>query len=375
MEFNIDPVPPGERRQKPTDESKLGFGKIYSDHMFTMRWTPGTGWVDAKVGKFADFSMSPAALVFHYGQTIFEGLKAYRNQHGTLNLFRPGVNSTRFNQSAARLDLPQIDESVFMAAIEALLELDHEWTPRSHSSSLYIRPTMIATEPYIGLKSSSEVLFFIITGPVGAYYPEGFNPVKITVSEQYSRAGPGGLGSAKTAANYAASLLAEKEAIQAGYTQVLWLDAAERKYVEEVGSMNILFKIGGKVVSPPPGGTILNGITRDSALTLLRSWDVPVEEYRITIAEVIEAHQNGALEEIFGAGTAAVISPVGHLNYRDHTYEVAGGNSGPLALRLFDALMGIQYGQQADPFNWIHEVAPPGMKAGNPARPRATVKS
>lgn len=362
MEFKIKPVESTERRPKPEDEGKLGFGKIYSDHMFTMKWTPDTGWIEATVGKFDSLNLSPAALVLHYGQTIFEGLKAYRNQNGGLNLFRPDANCKRFNKSASRLDLPQVDGQVFMKAIDTLLELDHEWTPRSHGTSLYIRPTMIATEPYIGLKSASEVLFFIITGPVGAYYPEGFNPVKITVSQKYSRAGPGGLGSVKTAANYAASLLAEKEAIKSGYTQVLWLDAAERKFVEEVGSMNILFKIGGKIVSPPPGETILDGITRDSALALLRSWDIPVEEYRLSIDEVIEAHAGGKLEEVFGAGTAAVISPVGHLNYQDHTYEVGGGKAGPLALKLFDELMGIQYGQRPDRFNWIREVVPSGMK-------------
>ena len=362
MKFKINSVPMAERRPKPEDESNLGFGRIYSDHMFTMKWTQEMGWSAPTVGKFEPLALSPAALVLHYGQTIFEGLKAYPNQDGTINLFRAEDNCSRFNRSAARLDLPLIDERVMMEAIEALLELDHEWMPRSHGTSLYIRPTMIATEPYIGLKSASEVLFFIITGPVGAYYPEGFNPVKIIVSEEYSRAGPGGLGSVKTAANYAASLLAEKEAIKAGYTQVLWLDAAERKFIEEVGAMNILFKINGKVMSPPPGGTILDGITRDSVLKLLRSWDVPVEEYRLTISEVIEAQANGTLEEVFGAGTAAVISPVGHLSYQGKTYEIAGGQIGPLSLKLFDELMGIQYGTRPDPFNWVREVAPADMK-------------
>ncbi len=324
MECTVHPVPPGERRPKPTDESKLGFGKIYSDHMFTARWTPEEGWHACTVKAYGSLDLQPAALVLHYGQTIFEGLKAYRNPHGTVNLFRPDKNLERFNRSAARLDLPQVPEDIFMGAIEALLEQDHEWIPYTHGTSLYVRPTMIATEPYIGLKSAAEVLFFIITGPVGAYYPEGFNPVRITVCEKYSRAGPGGLGSVKTAANYAASLLAEKEAIQAGYTQVLWLDAAERRYVEEVGSMNILFKISGKVISPPPGETILAGITRDSALQLLRSWGVPVEERRLTIDDVLAAHADGTLEEVFGAGTAAVISPVGTLEHKGKTYEVAG---------------------------------------------------
>ncbi|MDD9982675.1 MAG: aminotransferase class IV, partial [Gammaproteobacteria bacterium] len=223
MDFRIETASPEQRRPKPTDENSLGFGKIYSDHMFTMRWTSDGGWGEPTVTPFANLDLSPASLVLHYGQTIFEGLKAYRNRKGTVNLFRAADNCARFNTSAVRLDLPVVDPAIFSGAIEALLELDHEWIPRSHGTSLYVRPTMIATEPYIGLKSTHEALFFIITGPVGAYYPEGFNPVTITVSEQYSRAGPGGLGSAKTAANYAASLKAEKEALARGFTQVLWL--------------------------------------------------------------------------------------------------------------------------------------------------------
>lgn len=371
MKFTINQVPLPERRAKPADESKLGFGQIFSDHMFTMKWTAGTGWHDPTIGPYGPLVLSPASLVLHYGQTIFEGLKAYRNQQGSINLFRPFDNFSRFNISAARLDLPEIDGNIVMQAVEALLELDHEWTPKSHGTSLYIRPTMIATEPYIGLKSAAEVLFFIITGPVGAYYPEGFNPVKITVCEEYSRAGPGGLGSVKTAANYAASLLAEKEAKQAGYTQVLWLDAAERKYIEEVGSMNILFKIGGKVITPPPGESILDGITRRSALELLRSWDIPVEERRLTIEDVIQAHEDGTLEEVFGAGTAAVISPVGGLHCKDQDYQVGNGEAGPVALRLFDELMGIQYGNRPDPFQWIHQVVPSSMRESIPVVPMA----
>jgi branched-chain amino acid aminotransferase len=358
MNFTIEPVAEEARRPKPKDESKLGFGKLYSDHMFSMRWTPDTGWADARVEAFQDLQLSPAALVLHYGQTIFEGLKAYRNPNGTVNLFRAKDNAARFARSAARLDLPQVDTDTFMAACKALLDLDHEWIPRSHGSSLYLRPTMIATEPYIGLKSASEVLFFIITGPVGAYYPEGFNPIKITVCDGFSRAGPGGLGAAKTGANYAASLLAEKEAIKAGFTQVLWLDAAERRYIEEVGSMNILFKIDGKVITPPTSDTILGGITKYSVLDLLRSWGIPAVEERLTIDDVLQAHDSGRLEEVFGAGTAAVISPVGQLNYQGKNYDIGNGETGPLALRLFDEIIGIQYGHRPDPFGWITEVVP-----------------
>ncbi len=367
MDFRIKTVPPEQRRPKPADENSLGFGRIYSDHMFTMRWTSHGGWDEPTIQPFANLELSPAALVLHYGQTIFEGLKAYRNRAGTVNLFRAADNCERFNRSAARLDLPEVEPDIFAGAIEQLLELDHEWIPRSHGTSLYIRPTMVATEPYIGLKSTHEALFFIITGPVGAYYPEGFNPVKITVSEKYSRAGPGGLGAAKTAANYAASLKAEKEALGRGFTQVLWLDAAERRYIEEVGSMNILFKIAGTVVTPPVGETILAGITKESVLELLGQWGVPVEERPITIEEVLDAHADGTLEEVFGTGTAAVISPVGSLDYRGRTHNVANGGTGPFAERLFDEIMGIQYGTRPDPFGWIQEVAPAGMRSAQAA--------
>ncbi|MCZ6729762.1 MAG: branched-chain amino acid aminotransferase [SAR324 cluster bacterium] len=356
MDIKINPVPESERRPKPEDESKLGFGKIYSDHMFVMTWRKDQGWQNATISKYAPISLEPTALVFHYGQTIFEGLKAYRTERGSFNLFRPERNLERFNISAARLDMPALDGGIFMEAIEQLLVLDHEWVPRSPGTSLYVRPFMIATEPYIGLKSSAEFLFFVITGPVGAYYPEGFNPVTIQVCEKYSRAGPGGLGSAKTAANYAASLLAEKEAHEAGFTQVLWLDAAERKYVEEVGSMNILFKINGKVITPALGATTLAGITRDSVLELVKSWGHPVEERNISIDEVVRAHQSGELEEMFGSGTAAVISPVGVLSYKGRSYEIGEGKTGALAERLFEELTAIQYGKRADPFNWIRQV-------------------
>jgi len=366
MNIQVDPVPPAKRRPKPKDESALGFGRIYSDHMFTVEWNEAEGWHNARIGAYRNLDLPPAALVLHYGQTIFEGLKAYRAADGGFNLFRPDQNIRRFNASAARLDMPQVPPELVMEAIEGLMALDHGWVPRSAGTSLYIRPTMIATEPYIGLKSSGQFLFFIITGPVGAYYPEGFNPVRIQVCERYSRAGPGGLGAVKTAANYAASLLAEKEAKKAGFTQVLWLDASERRYVEEVGSMNILFKIGGTVVTPPLGGTILPGITRDSALRLLRSWEVPVEERPVSIDEVIAAHGNGTLEEVFGSGTAAVIAPVGLLCYRGSNYEIGDGRTGALARRLFDELTGIQYGQQPDRFDWLVRLDPAQKNASTP---------
>lgn len=366
MKIAINAVKDNERKPKPKDESKLGFGKIYSDHMFQMTWRRGEGWQKLVITKYAPITVEPAALVLHYGQTIFEGLKAYRAENGVFNLFRPDQNMERFNISAARLDMPTVDSGIFMEAMENLLKLDHEWVPHSPGTSLYFRPFMIATEPYIGLKSSAEFIFFIITGPVGAYYPEGFDPVSIQVCEKYSRAGPGGLGAVKTAANYAASLLAEKEAHEAGFTQVLWLDAAERKYVEEVGSMNILFKISGTVVTPPLGSTTLAGITRDSVIKLVKSWGCPVEERRLSIDELVEAHGKGELEEVFGAGTAAVISPVGLLSYNGKKYEIGGGATGPVAQRLYDELTAIQYGRKADPFDWIRQVKVDQKKVKTP---------
>lgn len=353
MNIAIHPVPPAERRAKPTDESNLGFGKIFSDHMFTMEWSAGKGWHDAAIGKYGPIAFEPATIVFHYGQTIFEGLKAYRTKSGDINLFRPDRNCARFNISASRLDMPNMEPEFMLQAIGMLLDMDRDWVPQSYETSLYIRPFMIATEPYLGLKSSSSFLFFIITGPVGAYYPEGFNPVKIQVCEKYSRAGPGGLGSVKTAANYAASLLAEKEANQAGFTQVLWLDASERKYLEEVGSMNIFFKIAGTVITPPLTGTTLDGITRSSAIELLKTWNIPVEERRISIDEVLGAHAEGKLDEMFGTGTAAVISPVGLLHYQGRDYAIPAVEGEPLAQRLFEQLMGMQYGLKPDPLGWI----------------------
>jgi branched-chain amino acid aminotransferase len=353
MKIMIESVPESERKPKPRDESKLGFGKVYSDHMFTMEWTAEQGWRNPTISKYRPLQLDPATLVFHYGQSVFEGLKAYRTEKGTINLFRPDQNAARFNRSAARLDMPTIDPADMLEFIHALVELDRDWVPRTYGTSLYIRPFMIATEPYLGLKSSHHFLFLIITGPVGAYYPEGFNPVKIQVCEKYSRAGPGGLGAAKTAANYAASLLAEKEAIQSGFTQVLWLDACERRYLEEVGSMNIFFKIAGKVITPPLGGTTLAGVTRSSVMQLVRHWGIPAEERRISIDEVIGAHEGGKLEEVFGAGTAAVISPVGLLQYKAKDHRLQAGGTGSLAQRLFSELMGMQYGMKPDPFGWV----------------------
>jgi branched-chain amino acid aminotransferase len=356
--MQIQPLPPGRRRNRPQDPAQLGFGRFYSDHMFTLRWSAAQGWHDARLGPHESLVLSPAAMVLHYGQAVFEGLKAYRNPRGTINLFRPEENAARLDGSARRLALPALPPGAFVEAVQALVALDHEWVPEAPGTSLYLRPTMIAVEPHLGVRPAQEVLFFVIAGPVGAYYAEGFAPVRIAVEERYVRAAPGGLGGVKAGANYAASLLAGVEAQAAGFSQVLWLDAVHRRFIEEVGSSNILFQIDGTVVCPPTGDTTLAGVTLRSVLELLRSWGVPVAERPLAIDEVLQAHAAGRLQEAFGTGTAAVISPVGQLHYQGRSVEIAGGRTGPLAQRLYEELTGIQYGRRPDPFGWVHEVAP-----------------
>ena len=352
MELTIEPAAEDELRTKP-DESALGFGSIFTDHMFTMSYTEGQGWHDARITKYQNFSLDPSAMALHYGQAIFEGLKAYRGKDDTIYLFRPTANLERMNISAQRMCMAQINTGDVLHALRELVRLDRDWVPRAEGATLYIRPTMIATEAGLGVRPAREYKFFIILSPVGAYYPEGFNPVKIYVSDTYVRAVRGGVGHVKTAGNYAASIMAAVEAQEKGYTQVLWLDAIERRYIEEVGTMNIFFKINGEVVTPPLSGSILPGITRDSAITLLRSWDVPVAERAITIDDVIAANAAGTLEEVFGTGTAAVISPVGSLYYKGESIEINGGRTGALSQRLFDELQGIQFGDRPDPFGWV----------------------
>jgi branched-chain amino acid aminotransferase len=297
--------------------------------------------------------MDPAAMVFHYGQAIFEGLKAYRGKADGIFLFRPLDNLRRMNISAERMCMPTIPVETVFKALTMLVNLDKEWIPRSPGSSLYIRPTMIATEAGLGVRPAQQYLFFIITSPVGAYYPEGFNPVKIFVTDKYVRAVAGGVGHVKTAGNYAASIMAAVEAQAAGYTQVLWLDAAQRQFVEEVGTMNIFFRINDEIITPPLSGSILPGITRDSVLRLTRDWGYHVTERPITIDEVLAANRAGSLREIFGTGTAAVISPVGSLFYKNETYTINEGRTGELSQRLFDEIEGIQRGFRADPHGWV----------------------
>lgn len=335
------------------DASKLGFGQLFTDHMFNMDFNPEQGWHNARIEPYAPIVMDPATMVLHYGQAIFEGLKAYRTSSGKIQLFRPDENMVRFNRSARFVCIPEIDEAFALRALKKLVSIEKEWVPRTPETSLYIRPAIIAMDSYLGVRPSETYRLFIILSPVGAYYTEGFNPVTIWVTDKYVRTVRGGLGEAKTSANYAASLYGAEVAKKAGYTQVLWLDAIEHRYIEEVGTMNILFVINGELVTPPLGGSILAGITRDSVLTLARDWNIPVGERPITIDEVMAAHKDGSLQEIFGSGTAAVISPVSHLAWRDQVLTVGDGRVGPMAQRFYEAITDIQYGRAEDRFGWM----------------------
>ncbi len=342
-------------KKKPPLEN-LGFGKHFTDHMFLMEWHRERGWHNARICPYQKFQMDPAATVLHYGQSIFEGLKAYRGDDGQILMFRPTDNFERMNRGAARMSMPLFPVGDVMKAVKALIYLDRDWIPQGNGASLYLRPTMIGVDPYLGLKPSETYTFFVIMSPVGPYYPEGFSPTKIYVCKDYARAVKGGVGNVKTAGNYAASLLATEEAKKEGYTQVLWLDACERKYLEEVGTSNIFFSIGDKLVTPPLNGSILGGITRNSVIQLAGSWGIEVEERPITIHEVLSASEDGSLKEIFATGTAAVISPVGELHYGDTSCIINNGKSGELSTRFFTNLQAIQYGRAEDLFGWTVRV-------------------
>ncbi|NOX80943.1 MAG: branched-chain amino acid aminotransferase [Deltaproteobacteria bacterium] len=355
LEVTLRKADKNQLKAKP-DPNKLGFGIYFTDHMFVMRWNRQQGWHNAEITPYQNFSLDPAAMVFHYGQAIFEGMKAYRDSSGQILLFRPTDNLERMNSSALRLCMPRIPVNAVLKALKALIYLDRDWVPYNDGATLYLRPTMIATEPVIGLRSSEEYIFFIIKSPVGAYYAEGFNPVRIYVEDTYVRAAPGGVGAAKTAGNYAASLKAMTEANKKGYSQVLWLDAIDRKYIEEVGTSNIFFVIGDQLITPKLSGSILPGITRDSILQLARDLGIKTQERRISIDEVIAAQEDGSLREAFGSGTAAVISPVGELCYQDRTIIINGGRVGDLSRRLYDNLQDIQRGRQEDVHKWLVRV-------------------
>jgi len=342
-------------KPKPRDE-ELGFGRIFTDHMFLMDAAADQGWHSPRVVPYGPLTLDPSAAVFHYSQELFEGLKAYRSPRDTVLLFRPDKNAVRLNHSAARLCMPPVDEQLFIAALKALVSADRDWVPRAPGTSLYIRPTMIATEAFLGVRPSQSYIFFIILSPVGAYYTEGFNPVRILVEDHYVRAVKGGTGAAKTGGNYAASLAAAEEAHRQGFSQVLWLDGVERQYIEEVGSMNIAFVLDGELVTPPLTGTILDGITRDTVLQLAKDWGIRAVERAISVTEVFTAARNGRLQEVFGMGTAAVISPVSELSYQGQSVTINQGKVGPLAQRLFDEICAIQRGLKPDAHGWVMEV-------------------
>jgi len=342
-------------KAKPRDE-ELGFGRYFTDHMFLMEATADQGWHNPRVVPYGPLTLEPSAAVLHYSQEIFEGLKAYRSPRDTVLLFRPDKNAARLNHSCERMCMPKMEEHLFLSAIKSVVATDRDWVPRTPGTSLYIRPAMIATEPFLGVRPSQSYLFFVILSPVGAYYAEGFNPVKILVEDHYVRAVRGGTGDAKTGGNYAASLAAAEEAHHKGYTQVLWLDGVERKYVEEVGSMNIAFVIDNELVTPSLNGSTLAGITRDTVLQLARDWGIRVAEQQISIGEVFTAVKNGRLSEVFGMGTAAVISPVSELAYKEEKLAIGNGKVGPLAQRLFDDISAIQRGLKPDPHEWVVEI-------------------
>lgn len=337
-------------KEKP--QGKLGFGKVFTDHMFIMDYTEGQGWHDPRIVPYANLTLSPASMVFHYGQEMFEGLKAYKGEDGENYLFRPDMNAKRSNATNDRLCIPQVPVEDYVQAIKALVKVDEDWIPSDSGTSLYIRPFIIATEPFLGVDIAKNFLFMIILSPSGAYYESGLAPVNIWIEDDYVRAVRGGMGFAKTGGNYAASLAAQVKAHDAGYAQVLWLDGVDRKYIEEVGAMNIFFKIDGTLITPQLNGSILPGITRDSVLTLCKEWGIPTEERLISVEELLEAQNNGKLEEVFGTGTAAVISPVGKLRYKDDVMVIGNGEIGTLSQKVYDTLTGIQLGKLEDGFGW-----------------------
>ncbi len=343
-------------KAKPEKGQKLGFGHIFTDHMFMMNYTEGKGWHDARIVPYGNLSLDPSAMVFHYGQEMFEGLKAYRGEDDTIYLFRPDMNAKRANASNERLCIPEIPEDMFVEAVKAVVDIDRDWVPSDPGTSLYIRPFVIATDEFLGVAPSKTYLFIVILSPSGAYYESGLAPVGIWIEDEYVRAVKGGMGFAKTGGNYAASLIAQVKAHDSGYSQVLWLDGVERKYIEEVGAMNIMFKIGGKVITPALNGSILPGITRNSILHVCRSWGYEVEERRISVEELVAAAKDGTLEEVWGTGTAAVVSPVGKLRYMDDVMTIGDGGIGELIQKLYDELTGIQWGKREDPYGWRIEV-------------------
>lgn len=343
------------KKEKP-DPSSLGFGKYFTDYMFAMDYEEEKGWHHPRLTPYAPIMLDPSSSVFHYGQAVFEGLKAYRTEDGRVLLFRPEQNIKRLNRSCQRMSMPPVDEELVLEALTQLVELEKEWVPKEKGTSLYIRPFVIATEPSLGVKASKNYTFMIVLSPVGSYYGDQLQPINIYVEDEFVRAVNGGVGNAKTSGNYAASLQAQQKANELGYDQVLWLDAIEKKYAEEVGSMNIFFVINGEVVTPALSGSILSGITRASAIELIRSWGIPVREEKISIDDIYAASARGELTEVFGTGTAAVVTPVGELNIHGRTVIVNDRQIGEISKKLYQTITDIQLGKVKDPFHWTVEV-------------------
>ena len=340
------------KKSKPKD-AELSFGTVFTDHMFVVDFQEEKGWYDPRIEPYGPFSLDPACAVLHYAQAVFDGLKAFRGKDGRVRLFRPQKHLERLNNSARRLCIPPVEPELALRALVELVRLEMDWVPSTVGTALYIRPTIIASEPFLGVRPARSYIYYVILSPVGAYYPEGLNPVKILVVDKYVRAVEGGVGGVKTGVNYASSLYAAEEAKHQGFTQVLWLDGRERKYLDEVGTMNIMLKIGDEVITPSLGhGTILPGVTRDSALTLMREWGLRVSEREVSIDEVARAARQGALKEVWGTGTAAVISPVGELAHRGERIVINQGKIGELTQKLYDAIVGIQYGTAPDTHGW-----------------------
>ncbi len=363
MRIAIHPMQESELKPLIHDTSKLGFCKHFTDRMFTMDCTEEDGWGNPQIKRLQPFSIEPSTLVLHYAQEIFEGLKAFKGKDGVIRFFRPEMNAKRFNRSADRLCMPHFLENDFLESINSLVSIEQRWVPESKGAALYIRPFMFATDSTLGVRASSNYVYCVILSPVGPYYQEGFNPVSLYVSDEFTRAAKGGLGEAKTGANYAASLLAGRNARKKGCAQVLWLDGAEHRYIEEVGAMNIFFVFNGNtLVTPKLNGSILPGVTRDSVLKLAPMIGLKAEERTISIDEVIGGISTGSITEVFGTGTAASISPVGSLQYRTSDYIVNGRKVGPIAQQLYDTLLGIQYGEIEDSFGWTVPLQNPEEK-------------
>lgn len=342
-------------KEKP-DQNNLGFGNYFTDHMFVMDYTEGKGWHDARIVPYGPIAMDPATMVLHYAQETFEGLKAYRDPEGNITLFRPEMNARRMINSNRRICMAELPEEMFVEAVEAIVKYEQDWIPTAKDTSLYIRPFMFASEAGVGVHPAKTYKFVIILSPVGNYYPEGVNPVKIWVEDEYVRAVKGGTGFTKCGGNYAASIAAQVKAESHGYTQVLWLDGVHRKYVEEVGTMNVMFVIDDTIVTAPLEGSVLPGVTRDSIIHILKDWGYKVEERELSIDELMEAGRNGKLTEAFGTGTAAVISPVGQLYYKGEEVVINNFKTGELTQKLYDTLTGIQWGRLEDKYGWVRHI-------------------